>query len=424
MATTISTSQIRALVSAVQGASDAQAQLAILREQMRRLYAPIAEVEVDEDVLQIIIGIGNVLASHTDEMLEANDGTRKGIYDDLGRIESLLGGRKGIERDPLVMKAVGETLGSKPDTILRCVDFGDGAVLTIGEVAVLSGQGGIGKSSIALQIAFDLASRRHDSCGMELYPDRIASEDIPVVYASAEDAEWVIKQRASRLADNNPRTQGKLPEALHYIDMRGRTLFEPEAGDYTGPPQTTADWDDLWAHVANVKARLVVVDPVMAVYAGNENRVVEVRMFISEFIKMCAKHECGGLLLAHNTKAARAKDSDPYDAGHVAGSASWTDAVRGVLSFTRPKREEGESFETWDDRRILRVLKANYGMSNIECELTAARVDPYGEPPNRAIKMFTAGNWKMPGQDSAAKRKGKPKGKAAIDADLNAEDVM
>jgi len=30
----------------------------------------------------------------------------------------------------------------------------------------------------------------------------------------------------------------------------------------------------------------------------------------------------------------------------------------------------------------------------------------------------------MPGQDSAAKRKGKPKGKAAIDADLNAEDVM
>jgi len=413
----VTIAQIRALVEAAVNAADDSARLSTVRNKIRELYSPMSEDAIKDDVVRTLLGMANVFAINTDEAIEANDEMRKAVFSDITSLELTLGGKRNIERNPLTIKPVTETNAVKPDAVFRCDGFGEGAVLTIGEVAVLSGQGGIGKSTLALQWAFEMAhSSPRKSAGIELYPDRLANTTPSVVYASAEDAEWVIRQRSQRLI----RRQGEtMPQALHYIDLKGRVLFEPDIGDYTGPPKTTDDFDELWKHVAAVKARLVVIDPVMAVFAGNENRVVEVRMFISALTEMAVKHQCAVLLLAHNTKAARSRDADPYDTGHVAGSASWQDGVRGVLSFARPAQGEEEEWEDWQVRRVLRVIKANYGMSNIECELTAIPVSE----DDRAIRLFSDGKWVMPKRKQKQSSGGKAKrtGKAAIDADLSAE---
>lgn len=291
----------------------------------------------------------------------------------------------GVDYEPPAMMAVGDIDATRPRTLLRC-DGERGALLTAGEVCLLSGAGGVGKSTFALEVAFAMACGETDAGGLAFSDadDDDRPTGAPAVYASAEDAPWAIKRAVRRMATSTGRSE--LPPLLHHVDLSGRALFAPPATAYNEPPAPTVDWHALWRYVAAVKARLVVIDPVMAVYAGNENRAVEVRMFISEMVRMAREHNCGVLVLAHSTKAARGKDADPFDAGHVAGSASWTDGVRGALALAWGDDSDGEG------RRVLKVLKANYGRVRIQCLLSPRRED---EPNGRmAIIGFDAvGGW-------------------------------
>jgi len=322
---------------------------------------------------------------------------------------------QGIDYTAPAMMPVADIDATRPRTLLRCAGE-SGAVLTSGEVCLLSGAGGVGKSTAALQVAFALASGDESACGLTFtdadHDDRPTGA--PVVYASAEDAAWAIKRSARRMASR--RGDGDLPRHLHHVDLCGCVLFAPAGTAYNEPPTVTADWRALWNYVAAVKARLVVIDPVMAVYAGNENRAVEVRMFVSALVKAAREHNCGVLLLAHSTKAARGRDADPFDAGHVAGSASWTDGVRGALTMDWPRDDDEVG---GDDDRVLRVLKANYGRVRIAAHLSPRRED---ETAGRiAIVGFDAGAWlavsRRRGKTNGDGRRGK-RGKAGIDDDL------
>jgi len=325
---------------------------------------------------------------------------------------------QGIDYTPPAMMPVADIDATRPRTLLRCAGE-SGAVLTAGEVCLLSGAGGVGKSTAALQVAFALASGDESACGLAFtdadHDDRPTGA--PVVYASAEDAAWAIKRSARRMSSR--RGDGDLPRHLHHVDLCGCVLFAPAGTSYNEPPTVTADWHALWRYVGAVKAGLVIIDPVMAVYAGNENRAVEVRMFVSALVKAAREYNCGVLLLAHSTKAARGRDADPFDAGHVAGSASWTDGVRGAMTLDWPRDDDEVG---GDDDRILRVLKANYGRVRIASHLSPRRED---ETAGRmAIVGFDAGAWL-----AASRKRGKTNGdgrrrgngKAGIDDDLKAD---
>lgn len=297
----------------------------------------------------------------------------------------------GVEYTPPVVRRVDEIDATPPTVLLRTAGEYKTAVLTVGEVCVLSGAGGAGKSTLALAVSYAMAAggkRDWESCGLEIRDDRDAPEPMPVVYASAEDAAWQIKRAARRIMKH--REEFDLPYFLHHMDLRGRLLFAPADDGYNAPAETTPEWKSLWNAVKSTGAKMVVIDPVMAVYAGNENRAVEVRRFIGALTAEAEAHACGVLLLAHNTKAARGKDADPFDAGHVAGSASWTDGVRGALALDWPSGGEGDT-----DVRRLKVIKANYGQPRIECDLSPARENE--AEGKRAIVEFDAGAWRAGG---------------------------
>lgn len=297
----------------------------------------------------------------------------------------------GVEYTPPVVMRVDKIDAKPPTVLLRTAGEYKTAVLTVGEVCVLSGAGGAGKSTLALAVSYAMAAggrRDYESNGLEIRDGNREPSPMPVVYASAEDADWQIKRAAVRIMER--RAEVNLPPNLHHMDLRGRLLFAPSDDGYNAPAETTPEWKSLWNAVKSTGAKMVVVDPVMAVYAGNENRAVEVRRFIGALTAEADEKQCGVLLLAHNTKAARMKGTDPFDAGHVAGSASWTDGVRGALALDWPSDGDGDA-----GVRRLKVIKANYGQPRIECDLSPARENE--AEGKRAIVEFDAGAWRAGG---------------------------
>ena len=109
-------------------------------------------------------------------------------------------------------------------------------------------------------------------------------------------------------------------------------------------------WAHLWAAADIIRPAMVVIDPALDAYTGDPNNLAAVREFVSALGAEAAARSCGVLLVAHSRKAARGKDSDPFDPGQVGGVGAWADAARGVLTLT------GQG-----DNRTLAIAKANWG---------------------------------------------------------------
>ena len=218
------------------------------------------------------------------------------------------------------------------------------AVLSVGEVALLSGAGGLGKSTLVLELVSaavagaDLGQRFGRACGI-----RVAAG--PVVLVSYEDAPTRIAHRLTWM--NN----GTVPHGVHLWPDPAPLWY----GDGAGASAPGASWLDLWRSVREVGARLVVIDPVSAALVDvSMSETGPVRAFLRELAREAERARAGVLLLSHDTKAARdaaRRDEEP-GAGAVAGSAAWFDGARGVLTLTR-KGEVGG--------RVLKCAKANYG---------------------------------------------------------------
>ena len=215
------------------------------------------------------------------------------------------------------------------------------AVLSAGEVALLSGQGGIGKSYLSLQWA--LAATRNqtggygEDCGLRVRPG-------PVVILSYEDAPV---RMAGRIADL---TDTAAPDGL-FVLPAPEPLWKTEKGEST----RGIHWDALWQAVARIGASLVMIDPASAALEGATNDSGPVRRFMDELRRKAETSGAGVLVVAHDTKSARneAKAGGDPGAGAVAGSAAWFDACRGVL-YLRPDSVDR-------DRWLLECTKANYG---------------------------------------------------------------
>lgn len=226
------------------------------------------------------------------------------------------------------------------------------AVLSVGEVAILASAGGLGKSTLTLDLASaavagaDLDAAYRPACGL-----RVAAG--PVVVVSYEDAPARIADRLT-WANN-----GKVPVGVYLVPDPAPLWVA--AGTYGGESRRGALWDALWRTVREIGARLVIIDPVSAALADvSTNETGPVRAFLRALTAEAARadgwHGCGVLLVAHDTKAARnaVRSGEDPGAGVVAGSAAWYDGARGVLSLMRdPVRES--------DDRLLECVKANYG---------------------------------------------------------------
>ena len=126
------------------------------------------------------------------------------------------------------------------------------AVLSVGEVAILASAGGLGKSTLVLELAAAAVVAEHgtessSACGLSVAAG-------PVAVVSFEDAPVRIAHRLKWMND------GVVPPAV-YLTPNPAPLWV--AADRSSESNRGTQWDALWRAVRTIGCRLVVIDPVI-----------------------------------------------------------------------------------------------------------------------------------------------------------------
>ena len=102
-------------------------------------------------------------------------------------------------------------------------------------------------------------------------------------------------------------------------------------------------------------ARLLVLDPLAAAYAGDENARGLVRAFVSDWDAWGRANDCAVQLVAH----------PPKSGSFYAGSTDWQGAVRSMWDLSRNQRGKKPPSRGEDNRPFewrLSCEKSNYGL--------------------------------------------------------------
>ena len=277
-----------------------------------------------------------------------------------------------------LFKPVSEISPRLPAPILGALGVG-GAVLTAGNVCVISGQGGVAKSTMTVSIALSFAAcTEMENKGMvPLRGGIFRGTGGRVMIASFEDSENTISYRLQGLA-NIWQEQGKdnrIGEAIQDKILCAdfpEPLFRGEGFDL---PEPTRAWHYLWETARMFKPKLIIIDPIIGAYMGDGNIPPRVFAFVKAIAREAGQIGAGILLVGHSNKAARqSANHNPFGAGHIAGTGAWTDAARGAMMMTKDMRDGNKG------KTVLAIAKANFGPSYIETHIRPIYRDGDGMP--------------------------------------------
>ncbi len=199
------------------------------------------------------------------------------------------------------------------------------SIIPQGEVTLLAGHGGSGKSYISLKMAV------HIAMGLPFGP--LATIRTRVGFFSAEDDKPELLRRVARLC----RSLGVEPASLHDwlflldVSERDPTLY---SGNQHGGCETPS-LDELAAFMKEYAIGLMVIDNASDTFAGQEISRVQVRAFVRGLRTKLGRPASAVLLLAHISKAAvRSRNQGESVSDDYSGSTAWHNSVRSRLSLT------------------------------------------------------------------------------------------
>ncbi len=230
-------------------------------------------------------------------------------------------------------------------------------LIPAGRVTSLLGNGGLGKTLLALQIGL------HVSTGRNLFGVDVKGGPVLGIFCEDEKDELNRRLRASCGAERI--TLGDV-DRFYALSRDGQdSILCTFDHDHI---QLTAFYRQLDATLAALKPVLVILDTAADLFAGDFMSTPHVRQFIKIALGgLCVRHSCAILLLAHPSAAGIASG----DGGGF--STAWSNSVRQRMYLSKPKPpEEVEGEEPLDiaDKRILAVKKSNYGPDDFGVPLT------------------------------------------------------
>lgn len=210
---------------------------------------------------------------------------------------------RGIRRRPVPLSAVDETTEERFSTGFAELDRVLGGGVVPGSMSLLGGDPGIGKSTILLQAARNMAAA-----------------GIDVVYISGEESLRQIKMRGKRIGD---------------ISDRLRFLCE-------------TDLDSITETLREEKPKLAIIDSIQTMYSASvqasPGSLAQIREATGILLRLAKEEGISFFLVGHVTKE-----------GNVAGPRVLEHMVDAVLYF------EGDRYASY---RILRSVKNRFGSTN------------------------------------------------------------
>ncbi|MFC0812565.1 AAA family ATPase [Paracoccus panacisoli] len=222
-------------------------------------------------------------------------------------------------------------------------------------VTLFGGDGGTGKSLLALQLAVSAATGR-----------AWINEGVPkgrALFLSAEDDDDELHMRLAdicramglRLADLGSLTLRSLAGENALLAMEASNL------DARLGLVKSALFDEIEARAAEEQPSLIVLDTLADMFPANENDRAAVRQFIGILRGLALRQKCAVILLSHPSLTGLTSGTG------TSGSTAWNNSVRSRLYLERIVQD---GYEADPDKRILSTKKANYGRVGAELSVT------------------------------------------------------
>lgn len=217
-----------------------------------------------------------------------------------------------------------------------------GLAIYAGRTALFTGNGGFGKTNIALSMLISCAVNR------ALYGHEVRGGIALGLFCEDEQAEIERRVRDQAAAEDIPLSS---LDRLHVrsLDAEDNVLCTFHRDQIV----LTDRWRQIDATFARLRPRLAVLDTVADLFAGDFMSTPHVRQFVKVCIgSLAARYGTAIVLLAHPSAAAmKGGDGSGF-------SVAWNNSVRSRIYLRHPKSEDMEAIA---DRRVLQVMKSNYG---------------------------------------------------------------
>ena len=209
-------------------------------------------------------------------------------------------------------------------------------------VTLLSGDGGTGKSLLALQLAMSTA------LGVQWLRNSVRQGQ--AFYLSAEDDDDELHRRINDIA------QAYGADLSDLSGLTARSLISEETLLATLEPGGSLSPAPLFEAIEGMldemQPNLLVLDTLADYFPGNENDRAQARQFVGMLRGLAVERQCAIVMLSHPSLSGMGSGTG------MSGSTAWNNSVRSRLYFTRVK--DGE-YEQDTDARVLKTMKANYG---------------------------------------------------------------
>jgi RecA-family ATPase len=222
-------------------------------------------------------------------------------------------------------------------------------------VTLLFGDGGTGKSLLALQLAI-AASTNTEWIGLAVTPS-------PALFLSAEDDRDELQRRVSDIASADGLPLAGMAD-LHLATLAGEDaiLGGPTGSD--GIVRATPLLEGVRCKAREKGARLIVLDTLADIFGGDEIRRSQARQFISLLRGLAIELDAAVVVLGHPSQSGAASGAG------TSGSTAWSNSVRSRLYFSRIMTSDGpRAVEGDPDARRLQTMKSNYGRVGQETRL-------------------------------------------------------
>lgn len=245
-------------------------------------------------------------------------------------------------------------------------------------ITILNGDGGTGKSLLAMQLAVAVASDAK-WLGIDV-------KHGGVLYFSAEDDQ---DETHARLVEITAGLRVNLAglERLHIAIMAGQdavlAVEEPNGATMKATPL----YSRLRATLAVTKPRLLVLDNLADIFGGNENVKTLVRQFVGMIRSLAIEFDCAVVILAHPSLTGISSGTGS------SGNVAWNNSVRSRLYLKR-QADKPEDITDPNFRKLVAV-KSNYAATGREITMRwdkgrftslAAQMDDLGDFEREDVK--------------------------------------